>query len=224
MDMNPLEKKTAAQTSHRAYRSIALTSCLFLGTCLTTANLGMSNPLLAQAPNQTDQAPVGWFLAGSNPAGYRTGVDRATAYEGRPSAYLQSNAAAVDGFGTMMQSIDAAAYAGKRVRLRASVESQDVSSWAGMWMRVDKQHTAVAFDNMQDRAITGTHPWSSYDVILDVPQDATSISFGVLLTGAGKVWVNHVTLEPVGPEIRVTAPAPSQKPLLKTPSNLNFNE
>jgi hypothetical protein len=220
--MNPLGKKTAAQTSHQAYRSLALASCLFLGTCLTTADLGMSNLLLAQAPNQTDQAPAGWFLAGSNPAGYRTGVDRATAYEGRPSAYLQSNAPAVDGFGTMMQSIDAEAYAGKRVRLRALVESQDVTSWAGMWMRVDKQKTAVAFDNMQGRAITGTHPWSTYDVVLDVPQDATSISFGVLLTGGGKVWVNHVTLEPVGNEIQVTAPAPGQ--LSKTPANLNFNE
>jgi hypothetical protein len=221
MDMNPLEKKTA-QTSHRAYRSLALTSCLFLGTCLTTADLGMTNPLLAQAPNQTDQAPAGWSLAGSNPTSYQTGVDRATIYEGRPSAYLQSNAPAVDGFGTMMQSIDAEAYAGKRVRLRALVESRDLTSWAGLWMRADKQHTAVAFDNMQHRPITGTHPWSTSDVILDIPQDATTISFGVLLTGGGKVWVNHVTLEPVGPEIQVTAP--SQKPLLKTPANLNFNE
>ena len=124
----------------------------------------------------------------------------------------------------MMQSIDAEAYAGKRVRLRAVIESQDVTSWAGMWMRVDKQKTAVAFDNMQNRAITGSQPWTTCDVVLDVPQDATSISFGVLLTGGGKVWVNHITLEPVGNEIRATAPALDQKPLLKTPSNLNFNE
>jgi hypothetical protein len=222
--MNPTEKKTAAQTSPRAYRSLALTSCLLLASCLTTADFGMSKPLLAQAPNQTDQAPAGWSLTGSNPASYRTGVDRAAAYEGRPSAYLQSNAPAVDGFGTLMQTIDAGAYAGKRVRLRASLESQDVTNWAGMWMRVDKQKTAVAFDNMQNRAITGTHPWNTYDVVLDVPQDATSISFGVLLTGIGKVWVNHVTLEPVGNEIKVTASEPTQKPLLKTPVNLNFSE
>jgi hypothetical protein len=221
--MNPLEK-TADQTAPRPYQSLALAACLLLGSCLTTADLGMSKPLLAQAPNPTDQAPAGWSLAGSNPASYRTGVDRATAYEGRPSAYLQSNAPAVVGFGTMMQSIDAEAYAGKRVRLRALVESQDVTSWAGMWMRVDKQKTAVAFDNMQDRAITGTHPWSTYDVVLDVPQDATTISFGVLLTGGGKVWVNHVTLEPVGNEIKATAPALTQKPLVKAPVNLNFSE
>src|SRR5277367_6484476 len=153
MDMDPLEKMTVALTAPRAYRSLALSSCLFLGSCLTTADLGMSKPLLAQAPNQTDQAPVGWSLTGSNPASYQTGIDRATIHEGRPSAYLQSTAPAVNGFGTLMQSIDAASYAGKRVRLQASVESQGVSSWAGMWMRVDKEKTAVAFDNMQNRAI-----------------------------------------------------------------------
>ncbi len=222
--MDPLKRKTADQTTSRAYRSLALTSCLLLGSCLTTADLGMSKPLLAQAPNQTDQAPAGWSLTGSNPASYQTGVDRATTHEGRPSAYLQSTAPAVNGFGTLMQSIDAASYAGKRIRLRASVESQDVTSWAGMWMRVDKQKTAVAFDNMQDRAITGTHAWNTYDVVLDVPQDATTISFGVLLTGGGKVWINHVTLEPVGNEVKVTASASSPKPLLKMPVNLNFSE
>jgi hypothetical protein len=184
----------------------------------------MSKPLLAQTLPQTDQAPPGWFLGGSNPTSYQTGVDKAIVHEGRPSAYLQSTARAVDGFGTLMQSIDAASYAGKRIRLQASIESQDVTSWAGMWMRVDKEKTAVAFDNMQNRAITGTHPWSTYDVVLDVPQDATSISFGVLLMGAGKVWVNHVTLEPVGNEVKVTASTPNQRPLLKTPVNLNFSE
>jgi len=153
--MNPLEK-TADRPASRPYRSSVLASCLLIGACLITANLAFSKSL--PAADQVNQAPAGWSLAGSNPTSYRTGIDKATAYEGRPSAYLQSNASAVDGFGTLMQSIDAANYAGKRVRLRASVESQDVTSWAGMWMRVDKQKTVVAFDNMQDRAIKGTHP------------------------------------------------------------------
>jgi hypothetical protein len=122
-----------------------------------------------------------------------------------------------------MQSIDAENYAGKRVRLRASVESQDVSEWAGMWMRVDKEQKSVAFDNMQDRAIKGTQSWSTYDVVLDVPEDATGISFGILLSGAGEVWVSHVTLEEVGKETQTTGTKPDQRPLSKTPANLNFS-
>ncbi|WP_353064858.1 hypothetical protein RBB77_03735 [Tunturibacter psychrotolerans] len=220
--MNPFEKNLTQTPDWRG--STVLATVLLLASCLLTPGFGTSQLLLARIPTQTNQAPAGWSLAGSNPTSYRTGVDRATAYEGRPSAYLQSNASALNGFGTLMQSIDAANYAGKRVRLRASVESQDVTSWAGMWMRVDKQKTTVAFDNMQDRAIKGTHPWNTYDVVLDVPEDATSISFGILLMGGGQVWINHVTLEPVSDEIKATAPSQNQKPLSKAPVNLNFSE
>jgi hypothetical protein len=45
-------------------------------------------------------------------------------------------------------------------------------------MRVDKESKHVAFDNMHDRPITGSSDWKKYDVVLDVPQDSTGISFG----------------------------------------------
>jgi hypothetical protein len=92
-------------------------------------------------------------------------------------------------------------------------------------MRVDKQQKVVAFDNMQTRAIKGTQSWSDYDVVLDVPVDATGISFGVLLSGAGQVWMNHVTVETVGPETEVTGSSANQNsPPPKTPTNLDFSD
>jgi len=90
-------------------------------------------------------------------------------------------------------------------------------------MRVDKQQTVIAFDNMQDRPITGTQSWGMHDVVLDVPADATSISFGVLLAGAGQVWMNHVTFEEVGENIPITHELPSRK-LTLVPVNLDFSE
>lgn len=213
------------QTHLRPSLSIAVSVCLFLGSCELSTDFGLGRPLLAQASSQTHGAPSGWFLAGSKPASYRTGVDKTIIHEGQPSAYLLSAVPTTDGFGTLMQSIDAANYAGKRVRLRASVRSQDVGEWAGMWMRVDKDRTVVAFDNMQSRAIKGTQPWSTYDVVLDVPEDATAISFGILLAGSGEVWIDHVTFEAVGKEIEITSPQRDRKPALsKSPVNLNFSE
>ena len=91
-------------------------------------------------------------------------------------------------------------------------------------MRVDRERTMVAFDNMQNRGIKGTQTWSDCDVVLDVPDDATGISFGVLLSGSGKVWVNHVTFEVVGKDIAVTAPNQPKQSLPTSPVNLNFRE
>jgi hypothetical protein len=207
------------QTRFGLFARITLGSCLLLGNCVFGVGTGLDAPLLAQASEQANRAPKGWLLAGSKPANYRTGVDRATIYQGQPSAYLQSSVPNTDGFGTLMQSIDATNYAGKRLRFRASVKSQDLGDWAGLWMRVDKQKETVAFDNMQSRAIKGTQSWNGYDVVLDVPADATSISFGVLLSGSGQVWMNHVTIETVGAETEVTGTSATRT---RTPVNLDF--
>jgi hypothetical protein len=78
---------------------------------------------------------------------------------------------------------------------------------------------------MQSRPIKGTQPWSNYDVVLDVPADATSISFGVLLSGTGQLLVNQVTIETVGPETEVTGSSANQNPALsKTPMKLDFTD
>ena len=91
-------------------------------------------------------------------------------------------------------------------------------------MRVDKDKTAVAFDNMQNRPIKGTELWRVCDVVLDVPQDATGISFGILLSGTGEVWMNHVTFEVVGDSVPVTADAMKAPNLPDHPANLKFSE
>ena len=144
-------------------------------------------------------------------------------HDGKASAYLMSSVPKVDGFGTMMQTIMAGDYAGKRVRLRAWAKSQDVGEWAGIWMRIDRGKTVVAFDNMQARAIRGTTEWKSYDVVLDVPTDATEISFGTLLTGGGEIWLCDMSFEPVGKDVAVTVDKSPESPKFPShPVNLNF--
>ena len=158
--------------------------------------------------------PRGWTLAGSKPAEYEVGVDRDQAYQGHASAFLKSKQPAVDGFGTLMQMITAEQYLGNKVRLSGLVKSEEVTGWAGLWMRVDKGTEVIAFDNMQKRAIKGTTGWQRYEVVLDVPKDATRVAFGILLDGAGQVWLNNTKLEIVGIEV----------PTTNKPVNLEFAE
>lgn len=106
------------------------------------------------------------------------------------------------------------------------MRTEEVTRWAGMWMRVDKKTEddmhSVAFDNMQDRPIIGTRGWQRYNVELFVPKDASSISFGIALTGPREVWLNSTRFEIVG----LDAPAGNsgQKTLAEKPVNLEFNE
>ena len=170
-------------------------------------------------------APQGWFLAGSRPQDYTVTVDPKTPKSGTSSALLESRPGREEeGFGTLMQTFGAAAYAGKRVRMTADVRAQAVQRWAGLWMRVDASgHRTLAFDNMQDRAISGNSEWRSYAVVLDVPAESESISFGVLLSGPGRVWIDNVRFEEVSASVPTTgkpAPIPGAPPA--QPLNLDF--
>jgi hypothetical protein len=179
--------------------------------------------VVAGAFTATATVPTGWYLAGSKPAEYVSGVDAVALRAGHPNAYLKAKSAEMDGFGTLMQDFRADQYRGKRVRLSASVKAEDVQQWAGLWMRVDKVTggTPLAFENMQNRPILGTADWKNYDVVLDVPQDAAGIFFGVLLTGPGKIWLNGVKFEVVGLDVPTTG-MPQQQERPDKPTNLDF--
>ena len=91
-------------------------------------------------------------------------------------------------------------------------------------MRVDKEKDVLAFDNMQDRSITGTGDWQRYNVVLDVPRDATGIAFGMLLTGAGEVWLSGLKFEVVGLDVPTTNMTGKVGHAPSEPVNLDFTE
>jgi beta-lactamase regulating signal transducer with metallopeptidase domain len=194
---------------------------VYFKTAPSHANASSSTP--APAPGQTREAPKGWSLQGSDPTNYVTGLDKNVMHDGQASAYLQAMRDNGDKFGTLSQWFKGKDYLGKRVRFRAWVRSQDVSRWAGLWMRVDEGEKSVAFDNMQSRAIKGTTDWKLYDIVLDVPKKASDIALGILLAGPGKVWMSGVQVDVVGPEVATTGMM-GQSEMPDGPTNLDFGK
>jgi hypothetical protein len=166
-------------------------------------------------------APAGWNLAGSKRSAYDAGIDKNVKRSGRASGFLKSKEPSIDGFGTLMQSIAPARYAGKRVRLSAVVKADKVADWAGLWLRIDGEaSTPLAFDNMEGRAIRGSADWKSYEVVLDVASEAKGVAFGVLLAGTGALWIDDVKLEAVSLSVPVTGDAQKRE----APENLDFEK
>ena len=137
--------------------------------------------------------PKNWFAAGNEPDSYRMGTDPTVTMNGRHAATIQSIEPEIDGFGTLMQQCLPSEYAGKRVRMSGYMKSQDVAGWAGFWFRVDGQGArSLAFDNMHGRAVRGTTGWKKYEIVLDVPQQATNLAYGALLDGTEEENVAHL--------------------------------
>jgi hypothetical protein len=169
-----------------------------------------------------DRLPDGWLMSGSHPADYNAGLlPRACAYDGRRVMRLRFRATVPPGgFGTVMQSIDAARYRGRRVRFSVMIQGQEIAGWAGAWLRVDTANGALALDNMQDRPLRGTTAWMEAANVLDVGEDAFSVHFGVLLAGAGAVDIARPRFEVVGPEVPITQV--TQRPPASEPQGLDF--
>jgi hypothetical protein len=171
---------------------------------------------------QSSDLPQGWFRAGDHPGDYEMAVDPKGGRAGNACAFIKGRSAQPQGFGTLMQNVDAEEYRGKRLRFSAQVKAAGIVDWAGLWMRIDGPTQAgsnapalLGFDNMQSRPIKGTGDWKRYDVVLDVPNEAKGIAFGILLTGGGQAWLDDLRFETVGAEVPVTGlGAPAKKPNL----------
>lgn len=184
----------------------------------------MRNIIHKQEEEVMLQEIKGWFLSGSHPHLYKMGIDRQVVHTGNTSGYLHSQFVTEDDeFATMMQQFKADKFLGKRVKLSCFIKSEEVDQFAGAWMRIDDQlGDTLQFDNMGNRPIKGTLDWNYYSIVLDVSERSKTISFGVLLQGRGKVWVNQFQFEEV-PETVPTTNLEVLPMLLDEPVNLSFD-
>lgn len=110
-------------------------------------------------------------------------------------------------FGNLMQSFKATAYRGKTVRLSAWLRLDAIAAEdrGQMWLSVDRPGDKRGFfDDMSDRAVR-TADWTFREIRAHIDPDATSIKFGVMSIGEGRVWVDRVSFAVV-PEVAVGHP------------------
>lgn len=138
---------------------------------------------------------------------YEMNFEKSAEFSNQDILTIKSVKSKISSFGTLVKTIKPDLYVGKTVKMTAYVKSHKVKSWAGLWMRVDYYSTNVlAFDNMKRKPIKGTNDWAKYEIVLFVPAEATSISYGVLLSGTGQIWFKDVKLEIVDDSVPETGP------------------
>ncbi|MET3926745.1 glyoxalase superfamily protein [Devosia sp. 2618] len=176
-----------------------------------------------QAASQPQFAmPAGWFVSHPSPTHYRIGLDPRESGVALVAAVPNVEIPA-DRTGVLMQSIDADAYCGRAVRLTAQLRTEDAGA-ASIWMRIDPNSGRyLRFDNMlnrsgPDRSLHGTVGWTDVEVVLDVPDAAASIHFGLLLVEQGTLRARGIKFEKLGGDFPVTATLP----FLPRPTNLGF--
>ena len=230
-----LDAKLMAQSLRQALavRKIALSHSDCLELVAKQFGLANWNVLAARIEATTDTSalrlPRHWSITNqTDQKHYRLGLDPLEAGTALIESRFQRGSGvdlSGDNYACLMQSVLADNLTGQRVKLSASIRTEDADA-ASIWMRVDRAPgNVLRFDNMlhrqEDAAVRGTQRWTECSIVLDVPRDAASIHYGLLLKGHGRVWARQFHLEPVGDDVATTA---GHGRYLDRPSNLGFAE
>ncbi|HSH75486.1 MAG TPA: hypothetical protein VLA09_07385 [Longimicrobiales bacterium] len=163
-------------------------------------------------PARVGRMPVGWYALGTENGDYAAGTDlsRRDRGQGQRGATIHSRTTTPSSFALLQQSIQAQEFLGRRVRLSgfiktaAGVPGDRWGSTAALWMRVNGPSGSESADYMNARPIRQDSDWTMYEVVLDVPRNAVGLTFGVLMSGPGQVWLDDMVLEDVGSDIALT--------------------
>lgn len=114
-------------------------------------------------------------------------------------------------FGSIAYKIPAN-YTGERIELEGYMKINGVADgFAGLIMRIDGEtNKGLAFNNMQNRNIQGTHDWEKYVIHLDYPEEAKEIFIGGILTGKGEAWFDNFTVRIDGKDIQTLKEKPKK--------------
>lgn len=164
-----------------------------------------------------------WHLSDSDHNHYEAKLVPKGRNAGNNCVLVKSKTKSVRGYGHFTQVCLVDEYRGKRIRMTAWAKSKLPESsiarlelciygkW-GWWCKWNG-----TFDNLGDHPITGKTDWKQYALVVDVLEDAIGMSFGLLLCGSGKVWLDEFQFEVVDKKTPLTG-------LNSKPENLNFQD
>lgn len=125
--------------------------------------------------------------------------------------------------------IPADIFRGKRIRLSVYMRTQELALSAGLWLNVpgviDGKPTdpdiPMVWDATANKVIvSGTADWRKVDIVLDIPEEASYLEFGVTTGQFGHLWIDDMQLEVVGSDVPTTHRNAS---LIKA-TNLDFEQ
>lgn len=165
------------------------------------------------AAESVGKLPPPWFISGDHATSYQAGIDNVETSSGKGAKFLRYAQGEDKGYGTLTQVISAQRYLGQRVRFRAMIKTRDVNNWSGLWMQVQaEQRLHGTYYNSYDKQIKGSTSWQMRSVTLDVPDDGSTIAFGVINAGRGQVWIDELSFEVVGKDVPVDVMPASKLP------------
>ena len=159
----------------------------------------------------------GWFVLGMNRDDHEVTVDRTQGHSTSSSALIRARDGSVTSPTIITQHFLAHDYHGQRLRLSAWLKCEDVTLSARLWMLLEDNTRLLLFTTATP--ISGTTDWTRCEIVYDIDTEATLISIGFELEGAGAAWLADVAVDVVGNDV----PTTGSRQIPSQPTNLSFD-
>jgi hypothetical protein len=169
---------------------------------VTLAFLAASAALAASTSEPTQL--LGWELTAPSSDRFEASRDQSVTFDGKPTARLQTSVERAD-LGSLVFSIDAEKYRGKRIRFATNAKTKGVEGGTGSWLRIDSPSTPFrAYVDTHDVQLKDDKDWTPLTIVIDVPEDGQTVYLGLSQEGAGTSWFGPVSVETVDPNVPVS--------------------
>lgn len=132
-----------------------------------------------------------WLLDGSFPQDYAR--ELITESDGTALVMIRNEAAEPRGSVALVQTLNTYEYRGKRVRLLAEIKGEKIEQQANFFLDRD----FMGKDRLE-RVIQNSTDWQVYQLEMQIPEENTSLKFGISLYGKGLVALKNIRLEQPG--------------------------
>jgi erythromycin esterase len=123
--------------------------------------------------------------------------DSSVKQSGQQSLRIQTSPSPVGfAYGSMVQELKPEEWANKHVRLSGFIRTENVTGgFAGLWWYALNASGDLSYADLSANGPSGTTPWTSYAVELDIPADVQTLFFGVEVYGTGTAWFDGLEIE-----------------------------
>ena len=164
---------------------LAFASSFSAQTPTTAIDQASLTKILGFENERSGDRPGGWF---ANPPGTVFNDDKIV-HSGQWSVRIERNAQSNGTFSVIGRSISWE-FSGKSIEMRGFLRTENVTGYAGLWMRQDNGAEMLSLENMESQQLKGTHDWLEYKITLPIQAETRSLVFGFLMAGTGKAWAD----------------------------------
>jgi C-terminal processing protease CtpA/Prc len=164
-------------------------SCSAQTPLTTPTDQASLTKILGFENDHSGDKPGGWF---ANPPG-TVFIDDKIVHSGKWSVRIERNAESSGQFSVIGRPISWE-FPGKNIEVRGFLRTENVTGYAGLWMRQDNGREQLALENMESQQLKGTHDWAEYKITLPLQEETRSLVFGFLMAGTGKAWADDLQI------------------------------